>query len=494
MSLAVRYDDRLRTVLHQPAERPHDRAVRWRQLVELLARGGKAAEPQLFDQAIAAVRSDAPSVDEQVRTAAARAIAALPAPLELVSAFAADRISVAAPVLAAARLTASEWSEVSNSATPECRRFIASLRAEAGAAEQTPTTGSPVAAAPSLPADQHGGDSAIPSISEVVARIERIRQSRDQGEADAPAADLPAGGEPARLFRWECDQSGEIAWVEGAPRGALIGRSIARGGDGGEVDPRVERAFSQRMPFRDATLELTDGTPVAGSWKISGAPAFDPGSGRFAGYRGVAERESASGGLGLVFPIRDPGSLRELAHEVKTPLTAIIGFAEIISGQYLGPADQKYRERAQEIVAQARLLLTAIDDLDLAAKLQSQRGTPAAADLSAIAERVAAELHAQDLQVEFVVSGWPSCALDPGLAERLVSRFCKAVALASGGEPTLFEIGGNERHCIVSAAKPEAMESDEPSLGMRLVLGLARVAGGDVDTKGERVKLLLPQA
>lgn len=40
--------------------------------------------------------------------AAARAIASLPAPLALISTFAADRLSVAAPVLAAARLTASD--------------------------------------------------------------------------------------------------------------------------------------------------------------------------------------------------------------------------------------------------------------------------------------------------------------------------------------------------------------------------------------------------
>ena len=33
---------------------------------------------------------------------------------------------------------------------------------------------------------------------------------------------------PSPLFRWECGPSGEIAWVEGAPRGPLIGRSLAQ--------------------------------------------------------------------------------------------------------------------------------------------------------------------------------------------------------------------------------------------------------------------------
>ena len=48
----MRYDDRLRTVLAQRAEHSHDQAVRWRQLVELLARGG-GSHGALFDQAIA---------------------------------------------------------------------------------------------------------------------------------------------------------------------------------------------------------------------------------------------------------------------------------------------------------------------------------------------------------------------------------------------------------------------------------------------------------
>ena len=36
----MRFDDRLLTVLNQPAEDRHDAAVRWRQLVDLVARAG----------------------------------------------------------------------------------------------------------------------------------------------------------------------------------------------------------------------------------------------------------------------------------------------------------------------------------------------------------------------------------------------------------------------------------------------------------------------
>src|SRR5206468_2412410 len=91
--------------------------------------------------------------------------------------------------------------------------------------------------------------------------------------------------------------------------------------------------------------------------------------------------------------LSDPDSLRELVHEIKTPLNAIMGFAEIIEGQYLGPADRGYRERASEIGRQARLLLTAIDDLDFAAKVHSAKGSMRErVDLGALVDRAASEL------------------------------------------------------------------------------------------------------
>src|SRR6185369_17848029 len=132
------------------------------------------------------------------------------------------------------------------------------------------------------------------------------------------------------------------------------------------------RAFSLRAPFRDRTMVLAGDGAVSGEWKITGVPAFEPADGRFAGYRGIALRDSPAAVRPDTLEIlADPDSLRELVHEIKTPLNAIIGFAEIIDGQYLGPADRRYRERASDIVGEARSLLGAIDDLDFAAKIHS---------------------------------------------------------------------------------------------------------------------------
>src|SRR5690242_17053115 len=98
--MSVRFDDRLLTVLNQPAEDRHDAAVRWRQLVDLVARAGSNSASPAVAEALAAVRSEAPRVDEHLRAAAARAVAALPLPLGLLEYFARDTLSVSAPVLA----------------------------------------------------------------------------------------------------------------------------------------------------------------------------------------------------------------------------------------------------------------------------------------------------------------------------------------------------------------------------------------------------------
>ena len=69
-------------------------------------------------------------------------------------------------------------------------------------------------------------------------RTDRAPPARPPGQARERRGEGAAPG-ASSLFRWECGPSGEIAWVEGAPRGPLIGRSIARReeSDGDRVDP-----------------------------------------------------------------------------------------------------------------------------------------------------------------------------------------------------------------------------------------------------------------
>ncbi|HEX6741202.1 MAG TPA: hypothetical protein VF079_05340, partial [Sphingomicrobium sp.] len=63
------------TVLNQPASDRHDTAVRWRQLVDLVARAGPNSSSAVVVQALESIRAEANNVDESLRAAAARAVA-----------------------------------------------------------------------------------------------------------------------------------------------------------------------------------------------------------------------------------------------------------------------------------------------------------------------------------------------------------------------------------------------------------------------------------
>ncbi len=548
IGFSVRFDDRLLTVLNQPAGDRHDVAVRWRQLVDLVARAGPSSASPVVTQALEAIRSESANVEEPLRAAAARAVAALPLPFGLLECFAADRLSVSAPVLAAAKLDPSQWRALLEGSEEETRRFVETLHPELGVPPEPEFTETLVEQAPapmeegvpakenipgeeSVPAEQIAPlepaltppvevppSYVAPTLSDVVARIERRRRGREKRPPDpqVPSA-TPVSGAPA-LFRWECNPSGEIAWVEGAPRGALIGRSIARAHEyGGErVDEEVVQAFAIRAPFRDRSMTLPGDGLVSGEWRISGVPAFEPNDGRFAGYRGIALREAPS----TEDPespevLADPDSLRELVHEIKTPLNAIIGFAEIIDNQLLGPADRRYRERATGIVAQARLLLSAIDDLDFAAKIHSGGSAGRRVDLGDLLERIAgsvreiAERQGAAVEIAKAPRG-ASAAVEPELADRLIFRLCSAaIERADRGERLRLSLDQTADQFSFSVSRPAALkslsdarlfdssagdDSGSAAFSLRLVRGLARIAGGDLVTSRAGLTLVFPRA
>ena len=522
----MQFDDRLATVLDQSVDDPRARAVQWRQLVDLIARGAPAPGSPLVMLAMQRIAEGRDVLPEDLRAATARAVAGLNLPLALITIFAADTLAVSAPIIAAARLDSAEWDKVLDGVVEETRTFAETVHPELRKAPKANT------AEPKLPPKAPPLTTKTPpedvpkKISEMVARIERMRRMRapatEAREQPSDAARSRVSDESPALFRWECGPSGEIAWVEGAPRGALIGLSIALAGNGeGEgVDRAVERAFALRGPFRDAGFSLPGEGILSGRWRISGVPAFEPADGRFAGYRGVARREEAMppplGALPAA-PPADHDSLRELVHEIKTPLNAIIGFAEIIDGQYLGPAHRSYRERAAEIVSQARILLGAIDDLDFAARLQSSRSSPEeGTDFAEILPRLTDEFTrlaaARGAQISARLEGKiHRCALDSELAERLIRRFVESVlTVAELSEVLALGIGSETGMCALSITRPRAIEDateeqlfdpgfslapdDKLGIGfaLRLVRGLARIAGGDLRVDRERLVLLLP--
>ena len=539
----------------------------WRQLVDLMGRGRAPTNDTTLER-LERLRAIVPVA---VRSASARALAfARPEPA-LVEFFAQDDLAVAAPVLRMVTLPVDGWLDLLGRLTPACRAVLRQRRdlpveverglesfgavdfvitdarpivdiataepdAPAAAAEppcavvepdvlsllDAPTDIPPVEPAPV--ATPMGSDGMVPrfEIADLVARIDAFQRQRDEDPAEAlpavPELQVESRERPEPGFRFETDANGQIRWVDGVSRAALVGVTLAHASRQGcaQVDASVAAAVRGRSRFTEGRLEVDGLSDAAGSWRVTGVPMFDPASGRFVGYRGVARlpyrhetaaRSSAS------------DQLRQLVHELRTPANAVAGFAELIESQLLGPVSDVYRARAAAIRSQAAGLLSAIDDLDTAARIEGR-----ALDLRAtvvpirpLLERVVRDLTplAAERGATLVIVGEGAVSADDRAVERLLARMLAALlSAARPGERIGVSIDSDGALVQIVADRPDALADltgdalftldgrvgeDEPGVPLlgagftlRLVRNLAVELGGALDILPGRLTVRLP--
>jgi hypothetical protein len=538
----LRFDDMIETVLRQREGHPSARAAKWRQLVDLLAQRRSVPQREVAE-ALEWLRERRPQVPLGYRIDVARTLVGRHVSPAVVALFAQDNPAVAAPLLGTVRLDAQEWLELLPELGPTARGLLRHRRdlsrevsvglASFGTSDFALGGGVASASAPAIPSAERSEA----QIRDLVARIEGFRKRREAEGAAAAEAELTRTPGRTEEFQWETGPDGVILWVEGAPRGPLIGESIASIADVGQygVDGQAAGAFEKRSPFRDARFSVRGGGAASGDWRISAVPFFDPAQGTFLGYRGTARRprldevahSAGEGAAGGIFGTDLPAdSLRQLIHELRTPLNAIIGFAEMIDGQYMGPAALGYRARASEIIDQARRLLSAVDDLDTAARIETRRLDLGESSVDAVSllcrlhdsyERVAQQRGSR-IAIE-IERDLPPAQVDVEAAERMFARMLAGtIGLARDGETiaasmTLAEIASRKMLCL-SIDRPKTIEgvgerslldpgySPEgdwpaaPVLGLgfalRLVRNLAEAAGGALDIGELRFSLYLP--
>lgn len=543
------------------------------------------------------LRSVRAEIPVELRLAAGRGLAGRRVPPELVLLFAEDLPHIAAPMLGHVILAARHWLDLLPRLSPSARNLLRNRRDLGpevekalegfgrsdflipGPVETSDTSIAPLvspidelvanSAAASIPdalatpimpqeapvadrleladadADAPSANTSPPAESQIRDLLSRIETFRtrypQQGEGPAVAARPPASDEPVLAsslenFRFETGVDGAICWVQGVPRGPVIGETIAVAAhqtDHG-VDGHAAGAYRSRTPFRDARLTIAGEGPASGEWRISAVPFFDPKDGRFSGYRGTARRpradESATAMAGGAARQLDPGpndSLRHLVHELRTPLSAIIGFSEMIDGQVRGPASTAYRSRAQEILEQSKKLLSAVDDLDLVASARA--GDPAQGPSPVDAATILTRLHANFEAVAKerasglafrIDSTLPPVAVDAPTVERMLSRLLAAtIAMAGEAENIDVDLRRDPRrstHLLLTIMRPSALDGrdekmlldpgynpggnwpDAPVLGLgfalRLVRNLAIASGGMLDIDATQFHLSLPLA
>jgi hypothetical protein len=560
---AVRFDDMLATLLKQPLPTASARAAMWRQIVDVLAQG-RSGSTLSADEAYDRLRELRADVPAEVCAEAARALCGRRLSVELMALFAGEAPSIVAPLIAEAILDEHEWLQLLPMLTPTSRGLLRHRRdlpplvihalKSFGASdfvisppehvfvdddilelsEPFESMIEPVAEAFIEPVPEAPKSPVIEGerqIRDLLSRIAAFRARGPRKPVASSSADDEVEPSDAEEFRFETSADGVIIWVEGVPRGALIGETIAVAASNADhgVDGHAAGAYRRRAPFRDARLTVAGGS-VGGEWRISGVPFFEPRDGRFTGYRGTARRPRAdetaltraapSGvfGTGL-----EPDSLRQLVHELRTPLNAILGFSEMIEQQYRGPAAASYRSKAADIVAQGQRMLSAIDDLDVAARIESQRLAieDAWVDASALLTRLHADYlpvaQARGVLLAFqIAADLPLARTDPVTIERMFARLLAAtIAIAARQETVAVQLArdgdgglrlavarpqllaGRDEHMLLDPGyNPDGDWPDAPVLGLgfalRLVRNLAAAAGGRLEIDAQRFILHLP--
>ncbi|WP_236547924.1 sensor histidine kinase [Sphingomonas sp. AX6] len=544
----MRFDDSFETVLASDVDSGVAAQSTWRQIVDLVARGRAPFDDRARDK-LEALR---PRVPRAIRVASVQTLEWANPPATLVEYLAVDDVAVALPLLRGAQLSDATWIALLPALTPPARAVMRNRRDLSPAVlraldafgsvdlvlgDGAPARGSaqPVAK-PSIPRqsrsfvslgsvafdmpvvaeavrraeDGRANDGPF-EIAEVVARIDAFQRQRAEEPPVPFAAAVPIA---AATFRFETNRDGVITWVDGINRGATIGLALARPDTPGTsaTDAVISGALRRRAGFRDARLRIDGSSEAGGDWLLSGIPLFDPASGRFLGYRGTARRpragDRASAGDG---PPAE--SMRQLVHELRTPANAISGFAEMIESEILGPVPAVYRERAKVIRDQSKLLVGAIDDLDLAARIEgdSLELRPQPVAIAALMRDVARDLEdllalrgaafeIRDDEVE--VDG------DRRAIERLIGRlFATLAASAQRDERLMVRIAAHPGAVEIEIARPagldiEALDAAEgpahdavllgADFALRLARNLARELGGRFDLLPDRLRLALP--
>ncbi|WP_435418086.1 histidine kinase dimerization/phospho-acceptor domain-containing protein [Parerythrobacter aurantius] len=495
----MHFDDRLATVLRHRAGGARAARTQYRQLLDLLGQRRHGRDESLLAAAwlrLGALGETIPAAD---RAAIVREPGVRFGNPELAAHLAEDEPAVAAAALAAAHLTEDDWTAliprlpvrargflrlrrdlpegairvldrlgVSDLALPLPRQEEPLVLTEETEPEQEPDRGfadsviMPFPAndaadpLPRVPGRADADREARPTaIAALVERIEAFQRNRSETR-DVPAVDndthpplpfveLEEGGEDdsdAGIV-FTTDVEGRIDWADEAVAAMLRYLPLTE-----SVGRDARRAMQRRLPLVAVPATLEGAPSIAGQWLCDAAPRFDEFAGRFLGYAGrlrrVRPRQEAPDDHA------ESDRIRQLLHELRTPVNAIQGFAEVIQQQLFGPVPHEYRALAAGIAGDAARILAGFEELDRLAKLESG----------------AKELDSGDADFSAVVAAQVR-QLEPILAPREAAFVARI-----------------EEDCLVALS-----ESDAESLSWRLLAAISSVAA-----PGEHIALALDRS
>ena len=576
----MQFDDRLATVLRMQAGTERAAHTQFRQLLDLAGSARASDDEGLLEAAYERFGALSAALPPEDRAAMIREPGLRLRNPGFVAFLASQDLPVASAAVASARLSEMQW-EALIPALPVPIRALLSQRSDlpdathallarlgmhglglpepdqsaremgeiaqpvaeapaASTAEPAPQAPEPVSAIFDLdPGLELGATDESNGIGALVRRIEAYRRARAQaapppGAADAPRLPLgEQGDEPSRralsMIDFATDAEGRISWAEAGIAPMVVGLALGRSqrDAAARADSATIAAMRRYQPVRGGRIELDGAPAIAGHWRIDAAPVFAAPGGRFTGYRGRMRRPLA--GTSPVQPEApaEPADsaadrMRQVIHELRTPVNAIQGFAEIIQQQLFGPTPNEYRALAASIVGDAARMLAGFEELDRLGKLESGslELEPGYTDFNAIVVATAGQLDAalrpRNSGIDVLASG-SECPVpfSRADAEMLAWRILATLAGATSPEETLQIVlarNGHKAGIEVDlpaslAAREDIFESTAPAPSQAMTAGMfgagftlrlaraeARAIGGELSRVDDLLVLTLPLA
>lgn len=221
--------------------------------------------------------------------------------------------------------------------------------------------------------------------------------------------------------------------------------------------------------------------------------------------------------------------LAVMSHELRTPLAGVIGFAELLHKEILGPTTERQREALSRITMSTWHLVSIIDEILALARVEAGKEEVRIeeADLAAITQEVARIMEPQidTSRLSLSLDGCEAPAFmqtDPGKVRQiLINLMGNAVKFTSQGEVRVrldrsdpdrilvhvhdtgpgIETADHDRifEAFTQVDSPHSRDVAGTGLGLAICRRLARLLGGDVvldshPGKGSTFTLVLPKA
>ncbi len=545
----MHFDDRLTTVLRSPIAGEVAARTQFRQLLDLLGSTRADRDNGVADAAYERLGNLSGAIPALVRAQILREPGLRLRNPRLAEWLANQEGQVAASAMAAARLSEVEWLAIIPRLPVSGRGFLRHRRdlpervkdlltrlgvgdlvlPEPEVREALNASARKLAEpiqSPSVTAEPGEG------IGALVRRIEEFRKARaerpavPEPEMRAPRLPFAAEQEPGpphhRLlaaFDFSTDARGRIKWADPAAAPMAVGLSLASLAPHSPValTEEMARLFHHRQPLAAQAISITGAPAIDGEWIVDAAPRFASETGSFVGYRGRMRRPMP--------PADDetnPESdiMRQMLHEMRTPVSAIQGFAEIIQQQMFGPAPNEYRALAAAIAVDAARLLAGFEELDRLARLEASSGALASGEsdlreaVVLTARRLEGAMKHRSAGFDLSVSG-PSFHIGIAREEvmQLVWRILATLAGRSGpGEMLELSLAADGGKVRLRAELPKSLRtedslfarSDKPVPGavsagafgsgftLRLARSEARAARGLLERVDDALLLELP--